>query len=142
SVGAIASYAPPLVLDVGYGASAAIWDDPEIPEWTRNHLREAMAGIFEQHPTVEHDAEAVNARPATALLTAAADADLLVVGSSGAGAVSHLLLGSVTSELLASSPCPVVVTPVETGGGTNRIVVGTDGSDPSALAIEWAIAEA
>lgn len=142
SVRVLSSYAPPTVVDFGYGAATAIWDDDEIPVWTRDRLQQAVAATFEHHPGVGHDFAAVSARPATALLDAAAAADLLVVGSSGAGAVSHLLLGSVTSELLAASPCPVVVTPAGTRTATARIVVGTDGSDHAERAVAWAVSEA
>ncbi len=38
-------------------------------------------------------------------------AGLLVVGSRGRGAVKSAVLGSVSTELIASSPCPVVVVP-------------------------------
>ena len=37
--------------------------------------------------------------------------DLLVVGSRGYGPVRHALLGSVTSELMRTAACPVLVVP-------------------------------
>jgi nucleotide-binding universal stress UspA family protein len=37
------------------------------------------------------------------------EADLLVVGTRGRGAMRSVLLGSVAHEMLAVSPCPVVV---------------------------------
>jgi len=43
------------------------------------------------------------------LLAAAQDADLLVVGSRGHGAVMGLLLGSVSEYCVTHAPCPVVV---------------------------------
>jgi nucleotide-binding universal stress UspA family protein len=52
-------------------------------------------------------------RPAERLAAVARerDAAMLVVGSRGRGAVKSALLGSVTAELLSSSPCPLLVVP-------------------------------
>ena len=46
---------------------------------------------------------------AHALLEAADRADLVVVGSHGRGAISELLLGSVSHQVVNRAPCPVVV---------------------------------
>ena len=54
---------------------------------------------------------AVVALPAEALLKAAADADMLVVGSRGAGGFRRLLLGSVSTQVTQHAHCPVVVIP-------------------------------
>ena len=39
------------------------------------------------------------------------EADLLVIGSHGHGALYHLVLGSVSNALVAGATCPVVVVP-------------------------------
>jgi nucleotide-binding universal stress UspA family protein len=57
-------------------------------------------------------AEVVHGSPAPVLARAAADADLLVLGSHGHGRLHHAVLGSVSEECIRQAPCPVVVVPV------------------------------
>ena len=45
------------------------------------------------------------------LVNAAKDADMLVVGSRGAGGFSRLMMGSVSSMVTQHATCPVVVIP-------------------------------
>jgi len=59
----------------------------------------------------EHDAvvKVVEGGPATTLVEAAADADLLVVGNQGRGNLASALLGSTSAEVADAAPCPVVI---------------------------------
>jgi nucleotide-binding universal stress UspA family protein len=50
--------------------------------------------------------------PAGALVRAAAEAQLLVVGSRGRGGFKRLLLGSTAHAVLTHIPCPIVITPI------------------------------
>lgn len=47
--------------------------------------------------------------PALAILDAAKDADLIVVGSRGHGGFPGLHLGSVSTQVINHAPCPVLV---------------------------------
>jgi nucleotide-binding universal stress UspA family protein len=82
---------------------------------------------------------------APALLEAAADADLLVVGARGLGGFRDLLLGSVSQQCLHHAKIPVAVVHgavVDRPNGDERIVVGVDGSAASRQALDWALDEA
>ncbi len=59
----------------------------------------------------EVDHQVVQSTPSRALLEAAADATLVVVGSRGRGGFAGLLLGSVSHQVSQHAGCPVVVVP-------------------------------
>jgi len=54
--------------------------------------------------------------PACRLLAAARDADMIVVGSRGAGGFARLLMGSVNTQVSHHARCPVVIVPAEDHG--------------------------
>jgi len=56
---------------------------------------------------------AVSGLPAQELIDASADSDLVVVGSRGGGGFAKLMLGSVSSQVVSHSSCPVVVIPAD-----------------------------
>ena len=60
---------------------------------------------------VEIVGEVVEGKPAHVLTEAAANADLLVVGSRGLGGFTGLLLGSVSQQCAHHAHCPLVVVP-------------------------------
>lgn len=79
--------------------------------------------------------------PVEVLLEAGRDAEVLVVGRGGRGAVAERLLGSVATEVAARGVCPTVVVP-GAPAATGPIVVGVDGTPSSEAAIGFAVAAA
>jgi nucleotide-binding universal stress UspA family protein len=80
-----------------------------VTEREREPLDELVTDVRDTFPDLTIQTEAVVAHPAAALTQAGSGAQLLVVGSRGHGAVTGLLLGSVSQHLLRQSPCPVAV---------------------------------
>ncbi|WP_149257059.1 universal stress protein [Actinomadura sp. K4S16] len=81
--------------------------------------------------------------PSAALLGAARDAELIVVGARGAGGFDRLPLGSTAVHVPAHADRPVVVVPAhEPARVEKRIVVGVDGSPASRAALGFALREA
>jgi nucleotide-binding universal stress UspA family protein len=76
---------------------------------TDSVLEQTGAGSRPSSVTVR----AVTGIPAEELLAASADADMLVVGSRGAGGFKRLLLGSVSAQITHHAHCPVTVIPGE-----------------------------
>ena len=72
-------------------------------------LEQALQEAFPDGPSVELESRLVEDDPTDALVAAAAQADLVVVGSRGRGDIASALLGSVSSHVVQHAPCPVVV---------------------------------
>jgi nucleotide-binding universal stress UspA family protein len=68
-----------------------------------------MADREKEHPEITVLRQVAFGAPRSALLTAAAEAQLLVLGSRGLGGLEGMSLGSVAAALLHHSPCPVAV---------------------------------
>lgn len=84
-----------------------------IIEEERIVLSETVAGLGEKYPdlVVRQVLESDN-EPAKALVEAASNARLLVLGSRGRGSFKRLLLGSTAHAVLIDLPCPTIVTRV------------------------------
>ncbi|KUI25134.1 universal stress protein [Mycobacterium sp. IS-1742] len=84
------------------------WEALEAAEWSA--LTELVDGWRQRHPDVDAESVVETMSPARALLSHAADAQLVVVGSRGRNALAGLVLGSTSMNLLHHSQVPVMVT--------------------------------
>lgn len=92
---------------VTVGMEGLIRDPDVFPQAARRVQKETLQRVDSTGVTVAGDV--VQGHPAEVLLRAAKDADLLVVGSRGLGGFEGMLLGSVSTQVLHHSPCPVLV---------------------------------
>lgn len=83
--------------------------DERIEQAERVVLAESLAGLGDRYPDLVVNRHLVQDQPARALLHAAQDARLLVVGSRGLHGVARMLLGSVSHTVILHAPCPVLV---------------------------------
>lgn len=108
-------------------------------------LGEAVAAAHDQDPDLDVAGHLGHGSPAGALLEAAADAELVVVGARGLGGFTGLWLGSVSRQVAHHSPRPVAIirlprpAPAPAHG---RMMVGVDGSSASVQALRFALDEA
>jgi nucleotide-binding universal stress UspA family protein len=72
------------------------------------------------------------------LLDAARSASMLVLGSSGHSRVAEIVIGSASQSVARHARCPVVVVRHQTTRQTGRIIVGSDDSEPSRRALDFA----
>jgi nucleotide-binding universal stress UspA family protein len=74
------------------------------------------------------------------LISAAQEAELLILGSRGLGGFSRLVLGSTSTQCATHAPIPTAIVPLEAPvRPTHRLVVAFDGSENSMTALHWAI---
>lgn len=123
-----------------------------VVEWERESARQLLDDAAQLAKSVADGSlpisTAIQAAAAVPTLVEASQrADLVVVGRSGNGAVSRALLGSVSTGVLHHGHCPVVVVHAEDdepidANDRSPVLVGVDGSPPSAHALEIACQEA
>ena len=101
---------PPVVYGKGGGAGQGYQELKDaIEEQKREQLDEAMETIPDD---VKTEATLVSGDPAEKLAEAASSAGtVLILGSRAYGPMRRVLLGSVSTALLRSAPCPVLVHP-------------------------------
>ena len=102
----------PVTTPADSGLVPMAWtDNVELLDITRQSAENATAAQVEEILGPDHGAtvSVVEGGSDEALLAAAQDADLLVVGNRGRGNIAAALLGSTSAKVADASPCPVVV---------------------------------
>ncbi|WP_327394331.1 universal stress protein [Streptomyces phaeochromogenes] len=117
--------------------NAWIWQPHDVPvaedlkaqkRWALSVLRESEQDLRTRYPQLTIDTEQVSEPATEVLLGRAEKAEMLVLGSSGHGAVAGFLLGSVGQHVLAKAKHPVVMVRANTRsaaeGDSGEVVVG------------------
>ena len=102
----------PVATPADSGLVPMAWtDNVELLDVTRQAAEEATVAQVAEILGPDHGASisVVEGGPAEALVDAAADADLIVVGNRGRGNIAAALLGSTSAKVADEAPCPVVV---------------------------------
>jgi nucleotide-binding universal stress UspA family protein len=86
-----------------------ITDPAELRVMAAGRLERTVSPWREKYPYVDAETALAMRTPRHALLEAAADAALLVVGGRGLGGVEGLRLGAVSSAMLQHAPCSVAI---------------------------------
>jgi nucleotide-binding universal stress UspA family protein len=120
--------------------TAPLVSPAEMDERTAEDIRDLVTKVLGVVPR-SLSIEALRGPAAAAILQTLTADNVLVLGSRGRGGFAGLLLGSVSRECIEYAPCPVVIVrhdrpPVDRDG---VILVGKDGSDGAARALDWAI---
>jgi len=99
------------------GNAVAYPGDPDLARSARNAARQETLSVLS---AVDADSRppavtvhAMTGLPADELIQASLDAELVVVGSRGAGRLRRLVMGSVSAEVAQHARCPVVVIPAD-----------------------------
>jgi nucleotide-binding universal stress UspA family protein len=101
----------------GYYSSAAVYpDDPARTEEARAAAQaetdKVLAGLDGPRPE-SVTVKAVHGFPVEELINAGKDADMLVLGSRGAGGFTRLMVGSTAEQVVRHAHCPVLIVPPE-----------------------------
>jgi nucleotide-binding universal stress UspA family protein len=123
----------------------AVWQENEGHRILSDALKLAR-DTAKANPRIAIESKLFFSATAPTLVDLSKEAELMVVGNSGRGALARGLLGSVSSSLVRRAHCPVAVIrdedPRMPHPGQAPVLVGIDGSPASKLATEIAFDEA
>ena len=102
---------------VGYfGSAVTSQGDLELTEQTQAAVKaeadKVLAALAGPHPE-SVTVKAVHGFPVEELINASKEADMVVLGSRGAGGFTRLLMGSTAGQVVQHAHCPVVIVPPE-----------------------------
>ncbi len=139
-------------LHVVHAALRWAYDVPLVPQpahWgpteeaaCKELLHQAVEQAHSDAPTLKITTEILDGSAAEAIAAAAETAQLIVVGRRGLGGFTGLLLGSVSYDLAARSPCPVVIVNRLPTTQDTEIAVGVTGRTDQDPLLEFAFNEA
>jgi nucleotide-binding universal stress UspA family protein len=92
-----------------YGWTVPIPSDFDPRAEAANEVERIVKSVRDKFPGLPVHTHVVEGHPATTLVEASHEADLLVVGSRGQGEFSGMLLGSVSDYVAHHARCPVVI---------------------------------
>jgi nucleotide-binding universal stress UspA family protein len=97
-----------------FGTVMAYPEDRTMLDQLGKAAREQLDKVLDRlgdSPRPQVSVTALSGSPAQEIISAAEGADMVVVGSRGAGGFAQLMMGSVSSQVTHHAHCPVVVIP-------------------------------
>ncbi|MYU24868.1 universal stress protein [Streptomyces sp. SID8352] len=139
-------------------AQAPLLGAETLQHWSERIPRESAEGLRLRHPAVEVRTEQRPGAPVDVLVEAAAEADLLVLGSRALSGLGGFLVGSVGQAVVARAEAPVVLVRTGTQAADEHVmdatgipsattafrpvVVGVDLARPAEAPLAFALDEA
>ncbi|MFZ1178223.1 MAG: universal stress protein [Mycobacterium sp.] len=137
--------AVPMYPAIPLSTGVSVWQEEQGRQVLEQAVKIAEDAIRTDR-SIEIRSELRCAPPVPTLVGMSTEAEMLVVGNNGRGAVARILLGSVSSSLVRSARCPVAVIrdedPLMPQPQQAPVLLGIDGSPASELATAIAFDEA
>jgi nucleotide-binding universal stress UspA family protein len=129
---------PPIDLGMGSGGGFDGQMIDSLQDETGSTLAKGIALAEATVKGLDVSGEVTSGPPAGSLVSHAADAAIIVLGSQGRGGFTGLLLGSVSRQVAAHVECPAVIVRPAQNPTSREIAVGVDGSESSLRALNFA----
>lgn len=108
---AVHGWEPPA--SYAWEAAVPAWTDTDFEQMSHTEFDKVLVGWREHFPDLEVHAVHSHGHPAMAVLDAAEEAQLVVLGRHSNSRMSGFAFGSVTRAVLHYSTCPVIVVPTD-----------------------------